>query len=57
MLVAMPSSQPSSAAARTIQTSDAWLEPATQLSFTWRVFATASAITITSSPMTMTAQA
>jgi hypothetical protein len=29
------------------QTSEAWLVPTTQLSFTWRVFATASAITAT----------
>ena len=40
-----------------IQTSEAWLEPATQLSFTWRVFATASAITTTRSVTRMKAQA
>ena len=30
-----------------IQTSEAWLVPTTQLNFTWRVFAIASAITTT----------
>ncbi len=57
MLVAMPISQPSTAAARMIQTSEAWLVPTTQLSFTWRVFAIASAITRTRSPTTMNAHA
>ena len=54
--VTIPSSQPSRAATRMIQTSDAWLEPTTQLSFTYRVFATASAMTMTSSAMLTNAQ-
>lgn len=56
-LVVIPSSQPRTAATRTIQTSEAWLVPTIQLSFTWRVFATASAITITSSATSANAHA
>jgi hypothetical protein len=40
-----------------IQMSEAWLVPTTQLSFTCRVFATASATTITSSAISANAQA
>ncbi len=54
-LVRIPSNQPSTAAARMIQTSDAWPVPTTQLSFTCRVFATTSAIRTTSRAMKPTA--
>ena len=56
-LVVIPSSQPSTAAAMMIQTSEAWLVPTSQLSSTWRVFATASVITITRSATSAKAQA
>src|SRR6478672_6462854 len=56
MLVTMPSSQPRTAAARMIQTSDAWPVPTTQLSFTCRVFATTSEIKRTSSATRPNAQ-
>ena len=46
-LVVIPSSQPS----------EAWLVPMSQLSFTWRVLATASAITITRSAISANAEA
>jgi hypothetical protein len=39
MLVAIPRSQPSTADARMIQTSEAWVEPMTKPSFTERVLA------------------
>jgi hypothetical protein len=55
-LVKIPSNQPRTAAARTIQTSDAWPVPTTQLSFTCRVFATTSAIRMTSSAIRPNAQ-
>lgn len=56
-LVVIPSSQPSTAALRTIQTSDAVLESNTQLTFTWRVFAAASAATTTTSAASTNAHA
>ena len=56
-LVVIPSSQPSTVAARMMQTSEAWLVPMSQLSFTWRVLATASAITITRSAISANAEA
>jgi hypothetical protein len=40
-----------------IQTSEAWIVPTTQLSFTWRVLATASAIKTTRSATRPNAQA
>ena len=46
-LVTIPSSQPSTALATMIHTSEACPEPTTQLSFTWRVLAIASAIRTT----------
>ena len=46
-LVVIPSSQPS----------EAWRVPMSQLSFTWRVLATASAVTITRSAISANAQA
>jgi hypothetical protein len=55
-LVVIPSSQPSTEATRMIQTSEAWLVLTTQLSFTWRVFGTASEITITRSAISAKAQ-
>src|SRR5947209_18032756 len=55
-LVKIPSSQPRTAAARMIQTSDAWPVPTTQLSFTCRVFAATSAISTTSSATRPNAQ-
>ena len=48
MLVASPSSQPRIAEARMIQTSEAFVSPKTQLSFTLRVFARMSATRQTS---------
>jgi hypothetical protein len=43
------SARPRTATAKMIHTNEAWLSPTTQLSLTWRVFATASAITTTRS--------
>ena len=48
-VVTMPSSQPRTAADTTIQTSEVVDEPTTQLNWTCRVFAMASAIKTTSS--------
>jgi len=57
MLVMIPSSQPRMTATMMIQASEAWLVPAIQLTFTWRVFSITSARTTTSSATDPNAQA
>ncbi len=57
MLVTIPSSQPSTALATMIQTSEACPEPTTQLSLTWRVLAATSAIKTTSKATRLNAKA
>jgi hypothetical protein len=56
-VVTMPMSQPRTTLARMIQTSEAWLVPTTQPSFTWRVFASTSATTTTRSATSVNAAA
>lgn len=56
VLVVIPSSQPSTAEARMIQTSEAWVEPTTQSSLTAAVFAAARAISTTISTTSKQAQ-
>ena len=55
LLVTSPSSHPRIAATRMIQTSEAFVSPKTQLSFTLRVFASTSATRQTSSAMSANA--
>ena len=56
-LVTIPRSHPSTALATMIHTSEACPEPTTQLSCTWRVLATTSAIRTTISAMRLNAEA